>query len=484
MTLGGLVRERALGLRVVAGHDLLDRPVGWVHVSELDDPTPFLEGGELLLTTGLRVDADTDFPTFVARLVTRGIAGLGFGTGLGHDTVPSPLVKAADEAGLPLLDVPRRTPFIAISKAVSAAVAADAYATVTATNAAQRELTTAALSGPERVVRRLSRLLEGWVLLLERSGAVLAAAPAAATNRVTALSAELDRLGRGVASAGFTLGEDHVAVHVLGNRSVLVAGRAAPLDRVGQQVLAAAASVLTLTIARAGDLDTARRRLRGAVLRLLVAGHRDLAADLLPLPDEPVVVQVFTGQAEHRARGLELLEGREVFCAELDDQLVVVTSGETAEAVTGLRGGVSGPVGYRDFDHAHRQAVQAAESAHAGGLVRFGDVVGAGMLGLLRPEAAHAYALSLLAPVIEHDRNGRGDLIVSLTEWLRRHGQWDPAAARLGVHRHTLRNRIGRIAELTGRDLDSPGTRAEFWFALQLLDDPADRPGDMPETRP
>lgn len=480
MTLARLRQEPALRLRVLAGHNLLDRPVDWVHVSELDDPTPFLEGGELLLTTGLRVDADTDFRAFVARLVDRGVAGLGFGTGLGHDTVPAGLVTAADEAGLPLLEVPRRTPFIAISKAVSAAVAADSYAEVTATNAAQRELTAAALAGPERVVRRLSRLLAGWVLLLEQPGTVLAAAPAAAVHRVAAVSAELDRLRSRVASAGFALGEDHIAVHVLGNRGFLVVGRSTPLDRMGQQILTAAASVLTLTIARAGDLDTARRRLRGAVLRLLSAGHHELAAEVSPLPGEPVEVHVFTGPAGHRARGLELLENRDVFCADLDGHLVAVGPG--AEAVAGLRGGVSEPAGYPDFGRAHRQAVRAAESAHPGELVRFGDVAGSGMLGLLHVEEAHAYARSLLGPVMEHDRNGRGDLIVSLTEWLR-HGQWDPAAARLGVHRHTLRNRIGKIAELTGRDLDSPGARAEFWFALQLLDQAANGPGDLPETR-
>jgi PucR family transcriptional regulator, purine catabolism regulatory protein len=35
------------------------------------------------------------------------------------------------------------------------------------------------------------------------------------------------------------------------------------------------------------------------------------------------------------------------------------------------------------------------------------------------------------------------------------------------VHRHTLRYRIRRIAELTGRDLDRAGDRVEFWLALQ-----------------
>lgn len=64
------------------------------------------------------------------------------------------------------------------------------------------------------------------------------------------------------------------------------------------------------------------------------------------------------------------------------------------------------------------------------------------------------------------DRARNGDLIESMRVWLEHHGQWEPAAARLGVHRHTLRKRIRRAGELLGRDLDSPGVRAELWLAL------------------
>ena len=46
-----------LGLRRLAGPDGRDRPVRWVAVSELEDPTPFLDGGELLLSTGMRLPA-------------------------------------------------------------------------------------------------------------------------------------------------------------------------------------------------------------------------------------------------------------------------------------------------------------------------------------------------------------------------------------------------------------------------------------------
>ena len=63
-TLRTVVR-RALSLKlgVLSGQDALDRPVRWVAVSELEDPTPFLEGGELVLTTGMRLDARNADPT-------------------------------------------------------------------------------------------------------------------------------------------------------------------------------------------------------------------------------------------------------------------------------------------------------------------------------------------------------------------------------------------------------------------------------------
>ena len=125
-TLRTVVRRLPLGLGVLAGQDALDRQVRWVAVSELEDPTPFLEGGELVLTTGMRLDAGNAGP-YVDRLVGRGVTGLGFGVGLGHETIPAELVEAAALAGLPLIEVPRDTPFVAIGKLVSDLIAAEQY---------------------------------------------------------------------------------------------------------------------------------------------------------------------------------------------------------------------------------------------------------------------------------------------------------------------------------------------------------------------
>src|SRR5919199_1445930 len=96
-----------LGLAVAAGSDGLRNEVTWLHVSELADPTQFLEGGELLLTTGLGVgEMATTQRAYVRRLAKHGLAGLGFGIGFGFADVPAPLVEEADKLSFPVLAVP------------------------------------------------------------------------------------------------------------------------------------------------------------------------------------------------------------------------------------------------------------------------------------------------------------------------------------------------------------------------------------------
>ncbi|WP_344866843.1 helix-turn-helix domain-containing protein [Planomonospora alba] len=114
------------------------------------------------------------------------------------------------------------------------------------------------------------------------------------------------------------------------------------------------------------------------------------------------------------------------------------------------------------------QADRALASARggAGPVVRFADLAGRGLLSLLDPGAAAAFSAALLAPLREY--GSRADLVESLRAYLACNGHWDAAAQRLGVHRHTLRYRMRRVAELLGRDLDDPATRAELWVALSV----------------
>ncbi|MEV5429485.1 PucR family transcriptional regulator [Streptomyces sp. NPDC052701] len=546
-TLASLVHHSALKLTVRAGEDRLDVPVRWAHVSELADPVPYMEGGELLLITALKLDAEDPeaMRRYVRRLVGAGVVGLGFAVGVNYEEVPEALVDAAEEEGLPLLEVPRRTPFLAISKAVSAAIAADQYRAVTAGFAAQRELTRQALTdGPEGLLAALAAQVDGWAALYDASGAVVAAAPEWAGRRAARLTADVRRLRERPAPASAVVGgpdhEDRVELHSLGTgrrpRAALAVGTAAALGTAERYAVHAAIALLTLTTERSRSLQAAEQRVGTAVLRMLLAGEPDharavagdLYGDLLDAPFRMIVAEsvpasAALAQTDAQARRpaakpasaaalaaadthgdplgtladvvesaaarageavLVVPEGERLVVLAADGGAAVAACGDYAAAREAARtgtvpeqaagegelvAGLSAPAGPTAAATAYRQAEQALSVARRRGrvLVEHEQLAAGSVLPLLADDAVRAFADGLLRALREHDATGRGDLVASLRAWLSRHGQWDAAAADLGVHRHTLRYRMRRVEEILGRSLDDPDVRMELWLALK-----------------
>ncbi|KMS84102.1 PucR family transcriptional regulator [Streptomyces regensis] len=517
-TLASLVHHSALKLTVRAGEDRLDVPVRWAHVSELADPVPYMEGGELLLITALKLDAEDPeaMRRYVRRLVGAGVVGLGFAVGVNYEEIPDALVDACAEAGLPLLEVPRRTPFLAISKAVSAAIAADQYRAVTAGFAAQRELTKQALNtGPEGVLSALAAQVDGWAALYDASGAVVAAAPEWAGRRAARITAEVERLRERPAPASSVVGgpehDDRVELHSLGTgrrpRAALAVGTAAALGTAERYAVHSAIALLTLTTERSRSLHAAEQRVGAAVLRMLLAGEPDharavagdLYGELLDAPFRMIVAESGTGPAGEPLG--ELAETVESAAARAGEAVLVVPEGERlvvlaadgGAAVTAcvdhaaareadraapeqgraeedaLVVGLSAPAGPIAAAAAYKQAEQALSVARRRGrvFVEHEQLAAGSVLPLLADDAVKAFADGLLRALHEHDATGRGDLVASLRAWLSRHGQWDAAAADLGVHRHTLRYRMRRVEEILGRSLDDPDVRMELWLALK-----------------
>jgi purine catabolism regulator len=549
-TLASLVHHSALKLTVRAGEDRLDVPVRWAHVSELADPVPYMEGGELLLITALKLDAEDPeaMRRYVRRLAGAGVVGLGFAVGVNYEEIPQALVDAAEEEGLPLLEVPRRTPFLAISKAVSAAIAADQYKAVTAGFAAQRELTRQAQTGgPEGLLAALAAQVDGWAALYDASGAVVAAAPEWAGRRAARLTGDVQRLRDRPAPASSVVGgpenEDRVELHTVGSgrrpRAALAVGTAATLGTAERYAVHSAIALLTLTTERSRSLQAAEQRVGTAVLRMLLAGEPDharaVAGDLYgglldapfrmlvaervpvsasaalaraearaaaPAPDRPSAAALAAADTggDRLAALADVLEsaaaraGEAVLVVPEGERLVVlaadggaaaaacaeyaaaletarttvrekVPGGEEDELVVGL----SAPAGPIAASAAYKQAEQALSVARRRGrvLVEHEQMAAGSVLPLLADDAVRAFADGMLRPLYEHDATGRGDLVASLRAWLSKHGQWDAAAADLGVHRHTLRYRMRRVEEILGRSLDDPDARMELWLALK-----------------
>ncbi|MGW1728501.1 PucR family transcriptional regulator [Streptomyces sp. NPDC002306] len=550
-TLASLVHHSALKLTVRAGEDRLDVPVRWAHVSELADPVPYMEGGELLLITALTLDAEDPqaMRRYVKRLVGAGVVGLGFAVGVNYEDIPAALVDAAGQEGLPLLEVPRRTPFLAISKAVSAAIAADQYRAVTAGFAAQRELTRQTLnSGPEGLLAALAAQVDGWAALYDASGAVVATAPDWALRRAARLTADVERLRERPAPASSVVGgpgnEDRVELHSLGTgrrpRAALAVGTAAALGTAERYAVHSAIALLTLTTERSRSLHAAEQRVGAAVLRMLLAGEPDhartvagdLYGGLLDAPFRVVVAESASASAaaarthadapapvtaakpsaaallaaeaggdplgglaetveSAAARSGEAVlivpEGERLVVLAVDGGAAVAACGEYATALEAARAagtreqpaggeedelvvGLSAPAGPIAAAAAYKQAEQALSVARRRGrvFVEHEQLAAGSMVPLLADDAVKAFADGLLRPLYEHDATGRGDLVASLRAWLSRHGQWDAAAADLGVHRHTLRYRMRRVEEILGRSLDDPDARMELWLALKV----------------
>ncbi|HEY8771155.1 MAG TPA: helix-turn-helix domain-containing protein, partial [Thermoleophilaceae bacterium] len=89
------------------------------------------------------------------------------------------------------------------------------------------------------------------------------------------------------------------------------------------------------------------------------------------------------------------------------------------------------------------------------------------LLSLQDDEALRLYCDSVLAPLEDASGDYGDELIRSLEAFIEQNGQWEKAARKLYCHRHTLRYRIRRVEQLTGRDLGSARDRIEFWLALR-----------------
>lgn len=509
-----LLDHHALGLKlVVAGTaGALDRPVAWVSGSDLPDPTPFLIDDQIVLTTGTQFGtavSATQVEAYVARLAAAGVSGIGFGTEVITAGTPSELAEACAAHGVPLFEVPYRTPFIAVIRYAADLIAEAARARDAWALGAQRAVAFAALrpDATTAVVSELARSLGAWVVLFDAhasivaSGGEVAPGPAEADPLVARVAVEATRLLQRGQRSGATLTSrtGTVSLQTLGRRGDLrgvlaIGGAGGPLDAASQSVVTSVVAITGLTLEQGGALGRASRQLRSGVWRLLLAGLTEPArgvADELgtPLPTGAVRVGVCSAPSDGREALLAELERAEagahgeLFIAEHDGRLLLLATEASdtdgpqlaLDTIIGTapdrRLGLSTPIALADLGIGIDQAVSAHEQATASGqaVVRFGALAAAGMAALLDPVRAVAVAEELLQPVLRVDREEGTVLVDSLLGWLEANGQWDPAAKVLGIHRHTLRNRITRVEQLLDRRLDTFAARAELWLALVSL---------------
>lgn len=480
ITVRDVATAASLQLAVVAGAAGLDREVTSAHVSELVSPGDWLQGGELLMTVGLLLPmTDEDCRAYVSACAAAGVAALalGVGHGLPYRECPEPLRAAAERAGITMLVVPDQTPFIAVTKWVFETIARQERRDLQQAMENNRRLTAVATSSAP-----LPALLSAWAttsttpcVVCDGAGGLVAASPGAAPDtveRARTSCAQMD--GRSWAVV------DGFEVHAIGARVPLAyVALGADMDAATRASSTVLVSLIAVDRERRELSDEPERRRREQVFgQLLRAGvKRERAQQLaagVGLSGKHCHIAVVEGAGEELAFRLRsTLDGALV---RVNGPTVEIAHWDLAALTETLATHAGGlPTGVGAATSPETLGVSAAQ---ARSLVpvsrRLGRVVTAGegetvslLLSLGEPETVRRFGDAVLAPLDQLEPGERVELLRTLDQWLRVNGAWDPAAARLSVHRNTVRNRIERIAQLTGRRLDDGDDRMELWLALK-----------------
>jgi PucR family transcriptional regulator, purine catabolism regulatory protein len=502
--LSELLADPGLGAELVAGHAGVDRrgPIRWAHISELPDPTPWLEGGELLLTTGLGVkDSDDLQRRFVAGVADRGIVALGFAMGVSLPDVPPAMLDACDEHDLPLFTMPYEIPFIAVSRRVAHHAFEEHYATLRRAVDLHRQVLTSVVAeeGVDGVLATVGRAMPGTALIaLDFAGAELA------RHDPSRLAIDLDaealwdasprervreheRDGRWIRTTAIVLG-DHVEAMI-----VVVSGE--PLLEHELLVLEQGVAGVSLELARHRSVRDAHRDRVDELLEEVAAGRATttvIERTLERIGAKPM--DGFRVIALSRPPGIR----DSALCTLVEDALlplgtpivghldatvhaIVPESCDIEELLGGAlerRGWSQVTIGRsrakRGFDALRAAMREANVALNLDSAARVRDVDALGLPGLLagiRDDlGADDFVTQVLGPVLDHDRDGTSQLIASLRAYLEHGCRPGPAAEELRVHRHTLTYRLDRIRELTGRDPRSGDHLVEFGLALKLLE--------------
>ncbi|WP_433254976.1 PucR family transcriptional regulator [Streptosporangium sp. CA-135522] len=499
MRIRDLVGIEELKLTLLAGEEHLDRDFTGVQITDLPDPGRYLSGGELVLSGLMWRTGPDDSERFVGRLAEAGVAALGAGSAwLG--TVPDDLVEACRTYGLPLLGVP-----VEISFRTVAEMAAPRHVELRDALGRHRRIVTAVAEGAG--LTELCALMDEELAMtgavVSATGAVIAGVlDQADAVRLAHEYLSASRLPHAVRTpAGtftlFGVGREHRAA----GWALVCGGDLLNEADLGFEL----AACVALERTRAEEGRRVERRLAEQLIALACSAGSDpaeLNAGLRTCgigPAEPysvvnaTVVRPGVNQGPDPAKlgGQvleELLRPRVVAAAGADGAVALVplagTAGELAETLRagtraleaglpgirvsiGVSAALSGPSAIRGGAEEAGHARRLAE-ARGGAVVTSDEIyTHALLLATVPDDVRRSFAARLLDPLFDYDRRHHSDLVRTLGTFLDCVGSWNACAERLHVHVNTVRYRIHRVEELTGRDLSSMADRVDLFLALR-----------------
>ncbi|HXH33449.1 MAG TPA: helix-turn-helix domain-containing protein [Plantibacter sp.] len=338
--------------------------------------------------------------------------------------------------------------------------------------------------GVGAIVAELASRIDGWVVLLDDHGQTISSAGAGALHVQDAAAVAFNRPVRirhtGLQVHPVGLGED-LAAHLV------VASREGGLSRV--RSLASQAAALLDLVLRTHDHSVAERLGRDLMVDTLLGGDPGRIAELLAhWGVREVRLAAFTLSSRSKTVDVERVASRwfdELGCAQImtvrhgvltgflrEDRvpdLVERVEAFAATAAVPMRLGVGESASIDTLARSARQSAQAHQASGGGRfVVHYRALPTVGFVFARLDEAATAELQSVLDPLLED--GAHGELTETLRRYLVEDGSWGITAQALGIHRQTLRSRMGRIEELTGLSMADPDDRAAAWLALRALE--------------
>ncbi|GGS58516.1 PucR family transcriptional regulator [Actinokineospora fastidiosa] len=519
--------------RVRAGGDALDRPVRWVHVSEISNVAGTLEGGELLLSTGIvATDPGVDLAAYVAALRDAGASGLVVELGGHLPALPEPMVRTARRLGFPLVELRRTVRFVEITEAVHARILNVQHERLRFTQTVNEVFTTLTVEGArvEEILAKASALGDHPVVLEDLSHHAIAFS---GTTQAEELLRDWEARSRLAAAGAETAvaGPERWLCTPVGPRRGRWGRLVVPLavtdaDRVAA-VLERAADTLAITRMLHGEGRDVSLDAHGGLLRDLLAGQltdeRAMSARLRALGLRPgrayAVLVLAVGSpgspsaaldqaaldaaaATARAQGRAALTGvtapgrvAVVFpCPSEADEPAAVRSFLSAMAAqprlpSGTSAAAAAPAGKLTGlsaaleEATHIADVVAADPDRVGEreVYRSRDLGARGLLWSLRADPRlHRFAELQLQPLLSHRSPRHGDeqdqLLDLLRTYLAANGNIAVLARTLHLSRPAVYARLKRLSDVLGRDIADAETRLTLHLAVLAYDQAARTP--------
>lgn len=491
ITVAELVELPFVKMRFHAGVPGGGRRVTWAHSSDLPNAVEWLAPGELLMSNGQNIPGDAKRQVaFLHELVAAGLSGLAIGDEMHAPPLASSFLALAEQLAFPILAIPHEVPFVAISRAVASANSDEEHRRLVRTAQLYEVLQNGVSSGSlgSALLTELGEQLSCRLMLLDTTTSL----PVIPTELLAdglheRIVSEL-ATRNGVFPGVLRMSHDDASALVIrvpaGRPTALVALHDDGEDAPDLGLLQHAANIAALEVERINAARVRRQRLGSEMLAGLLEGRiepgfaqRELREHEIAPDRAHMAAFRVNGNCSDEDLSHELMQRELPHVMHRDaDCLLALLSGDDG-AVDTLRGALShAPVGLSDVLRRSDRAPDAAREANWAlaaaeklerPLVRYGEST-----SLFSPRTlgeAEGAVERVLGPLLAYDDEHSTELVHSLRVFLEENRSWQRSAGRLHVHKQTLVYRMGRVEELTGRNLRATSDVVELWMALEAL---------------